>query len=1247
MNKKITTRTILLSVFVIFCFGISILYTTNVKAQVTPQSSTVETQQAEDEENLDKVLQVFMALPKEMDENSPFSVMALGVRVGKAIVVKPTNVSFQLLDSDGFVMADRKIDPNNTDPYDGAVDAYNGKIYRADFNALNSSGDYAVRASMQYIAPWGERISGSTTKEFHVGEWFNITNVINTGRDVTKFTINQTFSAIADFTDDIGDGIGKVTDFVFNKIEYTADLFSFGVDDPSQLNFFPIYLDSANSSAMQSEGYSGPDGEPVDPDSNFDDFVKSLDALVDRGIPFDAYVINETDKYLDFCEGVNNTDSDPADRSISNENPRAPGRYLSFHPEDGDVASNWVSGSGYNEGEDLKDLKEDLIPYRNVVVNTYENWFPIASNWTDYQINVSGTYKQKITHGDGNWNATRWIKHLVCGLTRNNSMFYNINGKPLSSMFGIDTSTETLDNTYDIESVYNNANGREGLTILNDFCLFRFNDSLGKANVTADEINGVTMRGMGRNFYQEPYCPTTQYSYPNTNQDFEGEYKNIDSPADFYRGFFGNEMEENVNTSKGAYLLDREDISYSAYNVIGGASVGVSLSSGPAFGFTSINDTAAGFKGLHSLYYKTVGDAVWKAKKRLIDAARDIEAENITKANRLRDQVDQMEDAWRGTEEKNYEDELDLAKLNILFQQVRDDTIKEDIGYGMNKVDNYGKLLKDNASKGEGLATETDDQLDQAGSDTQFFVIGQLVGGAVEFGSQAITGKSIGQNVGGGIEMIGGALGQDWSAVGGIVGAGIDWGLNPVGHLLGGIAGKGFRNHFTGETTSPTKQFVEGEFDRLRDIIPQLNNLVNNIGDLVDEIKSAINQTLGIIRDLAYAVEDAFHDMADVIRNVSQALQDIVDWTSDILVNATNKIYDSLSAMKQEIGKAIGFYSDSKNTIYKMISKSEIASGVLRYASEEFGVTEEVFFKELDVLKPMSYVQSGDSGLYVTQLGTEVLDEIFYVCHYKGELIDPNDINGTYQVPLIEETGMEFEQAVDEDDGSVTGLYTADFELAPDRDVKTQANVYYEGYDAFTVERTTKIEPSLQPDAYPDIIFDPSAVKLRTGENYLMKIGVDNLMYSQPNVTVRAELISTLGNLVGLREAMMQLNPEGEDPVFIDLEARIPFYVPPGLYTLVVKIVEDNGDVTRMATRVEVSADNFIFGLIGSVLSIIGIGVILRKRRRLKNQKRDENIIQNINGITNNKYCSIEDIESGKCAPLPCDIRDDDCHFKY
>lgn len=1175
-------------------------------------------QQEDELENLDKQLMIGIAVSLELDKDDPLQVVALGVRVGKAVAVDPLEVVISLTDLEGFKLGVREYEYGDTgsDYQSKTVQIY-PKIFMTEFPALGTAGNYLVTVEMTYRAPWGEIITGRNSQEISVQEWFNITSIVLNARDTTNLIIEDTFGGVADITEGISDSIAGINTFMQDNIKVIEKSFKFGIDDPSKLTFFPIYFPTYDTdhftTVTPTPKHYGVDGTLIDPDAYMTSFIKSLDVLVEKGIPFDVYTIDDLDALNAFADWFNVTSG--VTTEVSNQNPLGGTYYLSFDPDDPDLndPSDWVSGQGYYDASTLAERtgyinEEEIVTYRNVVINMYDKWFPIPTSWEDNKIKGGET----IIELEGNRNATRWIKQIACGLLRNNSLLYNVNGKIFESFFCADGGSHAI---YDIDDVYTHENNREGLTILNDWCLFKFNQTNVDLNKTIDEFDLITTRRLLGDEIEQ----IKPISHSDIDVAFDSDE---DDNLEFVGAFFDKSYSEQ-NVTKDGYALRWNEVTHSGYKIMEkyASPVGIRFSQGPAFGYTSLENETIGFEVLHGLYYKVVLDQVVLMEDTLIDSANEVDPINHTEAVYLRDLRDRIHDAWYGTEANNYEDNLDLAELNQLFLEHRFHTGNESIPWAENKIIELTENNTQELSEVEQIAVDLDEQLNQAGSDIDFGFFGNLLGGV------GAVGGAVGGAVVGGI--IGTAIAP---GIGTVIGAGIG---AVAGGVLGGLAGFAIGNFI--DNAIPTgfndikATVVEIIEDWFPDVGEAIEDTIKQINTVIGYIKNAIISVLTLIGNLAQAVANQIASIADAIRDISANLQDIVTWAYGELVANTEALLDNLATIKGEISKTIGFYVQVQNGLFKLIEESEFAAGLLRYASTQFGqggVTREIFFKEVDVMKPLTLAESGDSGLYVTQLGTEVIDEIYYVTMYKGQMVSVDDIDATYQYYLDIADPISISPLA-------TGLYRGDFSIAGAGDWMTKANVSYTSgskvIKATSIDKTLKIEPSLQPDAYPVVSFDPDAVVLRTGENYLMQVGIDNLMYSKPNVTVRVELVSPLGLLVGLRETIVELNTEGEDAELVELEANMPFYIPAGEYDLVVKVIEDNGDVTRKVYKVQVVAENFIFGIIGAILSFLGIGLVLtktRQKRRSKNEillARSDSLLQ--------PYSVIDKKKLKKCAP--------------
>jgi len=1184
-------------------------------AQVSAYSDAYHNQmeiiaQQEDElENLDKRLKVTIAVSLELDKDDPVQVVTSGIRVGKAVLVDPLSVEISLSDLDGFELGVRKFEVGDTssDYQSKAIEIY-PKIFMTEFPALQIAGNYLVTADITYRAPWGEIITGRGEQQISVQEWFNISSILIESRDTTKLAINSTLGGIADIGDAVAGRIANFSGWIGDQAEVLWTGFRFGkVADPSALKFFPIYFPSYDNSYFTSTGiHKGADGMDIKPDDYMQDFIDSLKVLVDNGIPFNVYPITDMDEFLAFTSPYNSSDT-----LVTNENPlggASTTAYLSFDPEDpnNNDPTKWTS-DGYDDGtgnqyKDININDPDEVTYQNVVVNMYDRWFPIATSWTDYTKYGS----ELVSETNFNRNGTRWIKQIAMGLRRNSTLLYNVNGKIFDAFFVADGSPH---GTYDIPDVYSeDGNNREGLTILNDWTLMNYNKTNDDLNLTGEDLNLETRKYFGENFVQ---------IQPISHHQIESATRTYTETFEFIGPFFNKTYPELMSVTKDGYALRMDEITHSGYNIGPkyACAVGARCCPAVSFAYTSLEDTKTGFEILHGMYYKVLFDQVILMEDKLGQMAEEIKYENYTEYLYYKDLSNNIHDAWYGTEAEDYKDNLDLDELNVLFQEYTIYAFNKSIPWLVNRTVEISNNASDEIDNADSYAVEVDQALEQAGSDISFGFganLGALIGG-------------IGGAIFGGLLGVASSTGPAGIVAGALIGGGI-------GASIGGWIGGGIETLVTPPGKSEIMAILANLLgDVYSDIRGAITDLVKGINAIIQQINQAITDVLAIVQDLANQVSNIIAGLAQSIRDLSQDLQDIVDWAYAELITQTENLLANLENIKNEVARSIGFYIQVQNGFYKLLEQSEFAAGLLRYASLEFGdlgVTEEIFFKEVDVLKPLTLAESGDSGFYITQLGTEGIDELYYVTMYKGQMVSAEpDIWAQFSsyatirnISITEASG-------------VNGLYIADFSLAGEGDWMTKVEANYdtgsEIIEGTSVDRTTKIIPSLQPDAYPAVLFDPSAVTLRTGENYLMNIGIDNLMYSAPNVTVRAELVSPLGLLVGLREAVIQLNPEGENAENINLEANLPFYVPAGDYDLVIKIIEDNGDVTRRSYKVIVIAENFIFGIIGAILSFLGLGLVIAKTRQKQRSKKDI-LLARSDGFP---YSKISKKKIRKCAP--------------
>lgn len=1222
--------------------------------------------QLEDElENLDKKLAVLMACPDEVDLNQNITVMIMGVRVGKAVSVKPISAKVRLLDATGFLMAERKLNFASDDEERYVVNAYNNKTFYTELPALETAGNYKVSGEMSYIAPWGEEITGVYEKSVSCQSWFNISSILDDQRTATKQTLENVMGGAADIVRDLAK---KVQSVATGLVDFSAFLGKFrtvGTIDPTAMTFFPIYLDNYHTGQVGISGKNGIDGTALDPDSHFNAFVDSLDVLVQKGLPFSVYTITDIEQLKQFGYAYNGTST-----NVNDANPLHSGYYLSYDPSKGHAPSDWTSGQGRMGGGGMDEIDiTKPLPYRNILVNMYENWFPIPDDWNDYTNTINRSTVEIVNSVNGNRNGSRWIKHIGIGMDRNASLFYNVLGQPMNNFF----DAESGDANPDITDF-------NGLEKFNDFTILTKNHTLGQFFPlhpinpnTHDDVGGILDFQLSDGIH----------AYKGVTTVLEGgeETVDIDGSGGWIQSFFDNNINyhESQYIPENAFMIENTFLEQNDYgqNENYSSGIGMVLSPSAGLGYTSIENVTYGFEMLHGMYYKIVGDAVFLARDKLLSASESVMEEGteeaITVANEMLDIRQQLKDAWGGNPSIGQE-KLDLVKINDLFMELDSKAFNvqglTSIGEGgtpdtTNVTGDWFKFgfnsMYNNSMEGANVtktafnaSVEIDQALETAGSDLNFGFFGDIwnglakIGGGIANGAANLVGAA-GRGICGAISLIPGVN---------FLGSTAEEHLSAAASHLGnaGTAGGEILEGSSDALTTTVKAIIKGLLKSIMNLINQrfqaIGQLVTQLDTFRQNVITAIQDTINLIANFIQKTADALEAIADAIDNIVEFINDFVDMTFDLLINTTQTIQNTMSNIKTDILQQTGFFFQVEDSLYKMVSKSEFASGILRYASEEFGITDEVFFKELDVLRPLALLQSGDTGLYVTQMGNEIIDEVFYVVHYKGQLVDPtNGIRATYQYPspVSGEINMTVTKAVDDEDGPVEGLYIGDTALLTERDWKTFAEVEHvndvgKPIKSFIVERTTKVEPSLQPDAYPKIQFDPNTLQLRTGENYLMKIGVDNLMYSKPNVTVRAELISNLGLIVGIREDILELNPEGEDPKFIDLQASLPFYVPPGTYTLVVKIVEDNGDVTRVAYSVNVASDNFIFALIGTILSLLGVGVVFTKIKKQRKNRDDKKLI--LTGRNDFTRCTDNDFKTGRCMIVQkCDPSDINCRF--
>jgi hypothetical protein len=1176
-------------------------------------------------EGLDSQLGVVVAAPDEVDLGDPVSVVAAGIRMGKAVMVNATEVTVKLQDRAGFTMGLREYAPGASDPNSSVVKAYNG-VYLTNFPALETQGSYVIRVEMSYLAPWGEEISGFTEKSLSVQDWFNISSILQRQKEATQETITSVMGGAADIIRDLSDKVSGVASGIGQISSLVANFGENGLIDPAEMTFFPLLLEDFETQADMEYGsgevrYATPEGvsdpRPLDPQANFQSFVDSLDVLVEKGIPFEAYTLRDIGDLKAFSAGQNWTGS-PA---VSDENPLASGHYLSFDPDEHD-ASEWVDGQGRGTGSAGSFDLMGRLPYRNILLNTYESWFPISESWTDYT-NFGDSEPVAYNAGEtGPWNASRWIKQIAAGLDRNFSLFYNIKGEPFRNFFNADPLKSFENYNPEFDDEWGSESG-QAFSRLNDFALFTYNE---QRNLTTDPIDPDTREGAGGFLDTVQVYPYESGQDPSLYAALTGLEKGGDWVGSFFGGreFPGFRPVENYSFA----VLD-EYATSSAYEVgeLYASASGMVLSPGIGFGYSSLRNTTLGLTMLHGLYYKIVGDAVIEAKVRLDEASENLGAEHPSIAADIASLRQEILDGWYGTPEEDYQNRYDLPRINDALMEIQHQFLT---GWANNTAENIegdSEGIEGAALNASEEAVETDEKLAQAGSDIHFGLFGDIAKAAGGFL----------KNAAGAVLNLGGAALNGITGLGRLItgdadGAMNDWGR--AGSHLVGVGGHaiGMFKHAAKGVSSVVKAFVKHAVEA---VLQFIKTRFSTIGNIIDQIRQfrkdvceAITKVLDIIQSLINKTAQALDWVANTIENISAFINDFVGTVYDKLIEHTNNIQESLQNIKSEVLQSTGFYFKIRDSMYKMIERSEFASGILRYASEEFGVTEEVFFKEVDVLRPMALLQSGDSGLYAVQLGGEAIDQVVYVTMYRGRLVNVDDIEATYQAPSSSPIQMNITKRVHK------GIYAADFGLATERDWMTRCDITYtnddgDEIDAFTVRRTSKVEPSLQEDAYPEIVFDAGAVELKTGESYRLHIGVRNLMYSEPRVTVRAELVGGLGNLVGLREEMLTLNAEGENDQFIDLSAQIPFYVPPGQYDLTVKVVEDNGDVTRVSYKVKVSADNFIMGLLGGLLSALGLGVAGFVFKRRRGSKRSPDL--------GSLALPVRGGSSGKCPELGCE----------
>lgn len=435
-------------------------------------------------------------------------------------------------------------------------------------------------------------------------------------------------------------------------------------------------------------------------------------------------------------------------------------------------------------------------------------------------------------------------------------------------------------------------------------------------------------------------------------------------------------------------------------------------------------------------------------------------------------------------------------------------------------------------------------------------------------------------------------------------------------------------------------------------------------------IQSVLDQINDIINDIVDKITGIYNKIKDTFKQVGEFIAQIVGTSlgrvKDIMKNVSGTIVDRLKFAAEQIQNHSAFVKIEH--VYNKVKEALLRFASIQYEAQYGTIDKSTMLQEADAMKPLSEINSADTGFYVYQMGDAFAENLYYIVIYNGKLVNPDDIQFKIRrfVDLSEYGGEgnaileaypivhHFRTSESDPSTEVPGIYYVNISegdrlqwykenstepyvvaAATSDDYLTIFNCTIENtkeystpIDSYSVVKTRLYTREYINDAFP--VIDIAGYSAGSGEPIeinadkgaqIFDITIYNKMWSNPNVTVDLVITTAVEKgdvsfdggtaIAQIRFNNVPLYPEGKTDMAVSW--NVGKYTPSGNFWLMVSVTEVNGDQSSIVVPVKVEKSN-VFGAIVSslftsgwgwgLIAIIGAGIYFLYMTLTKSKKK-------------------------------------------
>ena len=407
---------------------------------------------------------------------------------------------------------------------------------------------------------------------------------------------------------------------------------------------------------------------------------------------------------------------------------------------------------------------------------------------------------------------------------------------------------------------------------------------------------------------------------------------------------------------------------------------------------------------------------------------------------------------------------------------------------------------------------------------------------------------------------------------------------------------------------------------------------------LLSTVQHVLQKVQNIVLHVINVIQSRIEDVINTVVNLGEALIRQIGQSLQVVGNLLDTInFDQLKKNLEDLWNSNAFIQ-VRHTIGAAYEWMVERTGLLNYAHQYGEDSEELLLRATDVMTSASDVVAADQGYYIIQMGHVFTNRLYFSFMTPFGLQDPDNAtatikkyaqigefgvhehNETNEENLIVETSLPLIKAVDNDGNEIDGLYyielyhgreldwfkeTGEGEGIPDfEDQPATEGMYVTVIDAMyndtrfmSAENTHLLHERYTNEAFPvirlrDIDPNEEIIIEAGGAPVELTVGVENLMWSQPFVTLEFMLSTETGiPITNMRFPEFQLNNEDGGERLQTFGWRIPSTTPAGEYNLLITILQRSGDFTTVIVPVTVIQTNPIIRILGAGEFWLGMAI--------------------------------------------------------